>query len=175
MHYAYHSSKPLFKKPKVTTGLYRTQRDQITVENLIRLTRTIKKPIPALWNAWTDPGTITKWFSPHANIQPTQGGAYELFFDPADHTHMCTMGCKITEIQSPNHLQFQWKGPDQYAAFMNNPPQTNVKVTLTEAEGKTNLTVEHEGWKEGPQWRDAKEWHIGAWEGVLDELENYLK
>jgi uncharacterized protein YndB with AHSA1/START domain len=145
------------------------------VEKLISLKRTIKAPIQALWQTWTNTDKVNKWFSPEANIQPTQGGAYELFFDPKDHNHMSTIGCKITEIQAPTSLHFQWKGPDQYAAFMNNPPKTSVKVTLTEAEGKTTLTVEHDGWEEGAQWRDAKEWHIGAWEGVLDELENYLK
>ena len=142
---------------------------------MISLKRTIKAHIQALWHAWTETDKVTKWFSPDANIEPTLGGAYELFFDPKDREHMSTIGCKITEVQTPTSLQFQWKGPDQYAAFMNTPPQTSVKVTLTEAEEKTTLTVEHDGWKEGPGWRDAKDWHIGAWEGVLDELENYMK
>ena len=142
---------------------------------MINLKRTLKAPIEKIWHAWTDTETVTKWFSPEANIEPTKGGAYELFFDPKDHNHMSTIGCKITQLQAPTNLSFQWKGPDQYAAFMNTPPQTSVKVTLTEAEGKTKLIIEHDGWKEGPGWRDAKEWHIGAWEGVLEELENYMK
>ena len=141
---------------------------------MISLKRTIKAPIRAVRDAWTQTDKVTKWFSPDAKIEPPPGGAYELFFDPKDRQHMSTIGCKITEIRAPTSLQFQWKGPDQYAAFMNTPPQTNVKVTLTETEGKTTLTVEHDGWKEGSQWRDAKDWHIGAWEGVLDELENYM-
>jgi uncharacterized protein YndB with AHSA1/START domain len=35
-----------------------------------------------MWNTWTDSDTITKGFSPHANIEPRLGGAYEYLLIP---------------------------------------------------------------------------------------------
>ena len=138
------------------------------------LKTTLPAPTETLWQEWTDHTKITKWFSPEANIEPRQGGAYELFFDTSNHDSMSTKGCKITEIRLCSLLAFQWKGPDQYAHFMNNPPQTHVEVALTPKDQETELTIKHTGWKQGPEWLEAKEWHDKAWQGVLKDLKKHL-
>jgi uncharacterized protein YndB with AHSA1/START domain len=52
-----------------------------------------------VWHAWTDTNTITKWFSPHANIVPKLNGPEQKDIDPENHEHQCTTGCIITEFK----------------------------------------------------------------------------
>jgi uncharacterized protein YndB with AHSA1/START domain len=130
--------------------------------------------IDTIWQEWTDQTKIIKWFSPEANIEPINGGAYELFFDPSNHNHMSTKGCKIIEIKPPTYIAFQWKGPDQYAHFMNTPPQTHVEIRFTQDDSGTTMHIKHQGWKQGKYWQEAKEWHHKAWKGVINDLQKHL-
>jgi uncharacterized protein YndB with AHSA1/START domain len=135
----------------------------------------LNAPLEEVWNAWTDDSIIVKWFSPNAYIESCLGGAYELYFDPNDHNHMSTIGCKVTEYQPMNHLSFTWKGPDQYADIMNNPDNlTHVKVKLSREGEETTVSLTHECWGEGDKWVEAKEWHRKAWEGVFKELNQFF-
>jgi uncharacterized protein YndB with AHSA1/START domain len=135
----------------------------------------LKAPVKSVWNAWTDSKIIVKWFSPEAYIEPYKGGAYELYFDPSNHEHMSTIGCKITQIMPMLYLSFQWRGPDQYLHVMNNPnPATHVHVEISEKLNETLITVVHEGWGTGEDWNKAKEWHRNAWKGVLQGLKKYF-
>ena len=57
---------------------------------------TLNAPIETVWHTWIDSKDITNWFSPEAYIEPRMGGSYELYFDPSNHDHQSTKGCKIT-------------------------------------------------------------------------------
>lgn len=136
---------------------------------------TLNAPIETVWHTWTDSKDITNWFSPEAYIEPRIGGPYELYFDPSNHYHQSTKGCKITEIKPRRSLRFQWRGPDMFNETMNDPdPITFVHITFEVNSEKTHITVHHSGWGKGEKWEEAKAWHIRAWEGVLAGLEKYL-
>jgi len=135
----------------------------------------LQAPVKDVWHAWTDSNIITKWFSPHANIDPKLGGAYELFFDPTNHEHQCTKGCKITRFDPCAHLSFSWRGPEELHHVMNpdNPP-TNVHVSLNGLGAETEVTIIHDGWSLGKEWKKAKDWHQNAWMQVVSSLEKYF-
>lgn len=136
---------------------------------------SLKSPLVDVWHSWTDSEEITNWFSPEANIEPRQGGSYELFFDPNNHDHQSTKGCVITEITPMTCLSFQWKGPDQFMDIMNKPdPVTHVYVTFETVGDYTEVSIEHVGWGTGEKWEEARSWHIRAWKGVLADLENHF-
>jgi uncharacterized protein YndB with AHSA1/START domain len=108
--------------------------------------------------------------------RPLEGGAFELFFDPADYTHMSTIGYVITAIEPMKRLAFTWKGPDQFAQLMNEPgPATSVEVTFHKENGSTRVQIEHSGWGEGDTWNEAWEWHFNVWEEVLQGLVSGLE
>ncbi len=132
---------------------------------------SVEALIDLIWLAWTETEGITEWFAPAANIVPVEGGAYEFFFDPADHTHMSTIGCVITAIKPMERLAFTWKGPDQFAQLMNEPvPATSVEVTFQKEKGSTRVQIEHSGWGNGDNWKEAREWQFKAWKEVLQSL-----
>ena len=136
---------------------------------------TLNAPIEKVWHTWTDSQDISNWFSPEAHIEARIGGPYELYFDPSNHDHQSTKGCKIIEIKPMTNLGFQWKGPDEYQKTMNNPAIiTYVHVTFDPDGEKTHIIVSHGGWGKGEKWEEAKTWHVRAWEGVLADLEKYI-
>ena len=87
----------------------------------IKLELRVDATADEVWQAWTQADEFVKWFAPEAHIEPRQGGAYELFWDPNDHDSMSTKGCEVTEFEPPRLLAFTWKGPDQYSSVMNQP------------------------------------------------------
>ena len=134
---------------------------------------TLNGSLNKVWQAWTQTEKITTWFSPDAYIEPCLGGAYELFFDPSNHDHQSTKGCKITIFDPMKSLGFTWKGPDHLASLMNKPSSlTSVRVDFTAKDERTQIEVEHSGWGEGKEWAEAKDWHKKAWDGVLANLKS---
>lgn len=129
-----------------------------------------------VWWAWTITERATAFFAPHANITARVGGAYELFFDPANHNHMSTKGCLVTVLEPQERLGFTWKGPDQFAPLMNGEGAlTSVLVTMRPGPDGTVVSVEHGGWGEGDDWAQARQWHEVAWEQVLTSLKSALE
>ena len=142
----------------------------------VSMETSVAAPIDLVWWAWTETERITEWFAPAANIVPVEGGAFELFFDPADHTHMSTIGCVITAFEPMERLAFTWKGPDQFAQLMNEPvPATSVDVTFQQDNGSTRIRIVHGGWGDCDDWNEAWDWHFKAWEEVLRSLVSGLE
>jgi uncharacterized protein YndB with AHSA1/START domain len=142
----------------------------------IALETTINSSVDSAWAAWTQTALITKWFSPEANIEPQVGGAFELFFDPADHSHESTQGCVLTKVEQNYVLEFTWKGPGQFAELMNDPPSlTMVKVEFSEKADMTKVALEHTGWGTSPDWNDARGWHEEQWGNALNGLKEFLE
>ena len=141
----------------------------------ISIETTINTSIDSLWEAWIKDDLLTQWFSPEANIDPHGGGSFELFFDPANHSHESTQGCVLTRVEKNKVLEFTWKGPGQFAEVMNDPASlTTVKVEFAEEAEKTKLQLEHKGWGTSPDWDDARRWHEEQWTNVLDGLKDFL-
>ena len=72
----------------------------------LRMEVSVEAPLDLVWLAWTETERIMEWFAPAANIVPVKGGAFELFFYPADHTHMSMIGCVITAIDPMERIRF---------------------------------------------------------------------
>lgn len=137
----------------------------------------ISAPIDLVWYAWTIAERVSEWFAPQAIVEPVEGGAYELYFIPGNTDMMNTKGCKIVQLKREEQLQFTWKGPDQFADLMNSENRlTDVKVKFDEInEETTKVSIEHLGFEEGEQWKEAVNWHDMAWSGVLDSLKSALE
>jgi uncharacterized protein YndB with AHSA1/START domain len=138
---------------------------------------TIHAPADLVWYAWTLPERVSEWFAPEAVIELREGGSYELYFIPGNRTSMNTRGCKITKLIPKKELQFTWKGPDQFAALMNNEEElTMVNVSFKSIDDhSTKVMIEHTGLKDNEDWMEAYNWHESAWSDVLDSLKSALE
>jgi len=142
----------------------------------IAVQQFIQAEVTLVWRAWTESDRITKWFAPVAEIEPKLGGKFELYFNPNNKSSMCTQGCKIVQLEAPQLLAFEWKGPDPFADVVNlEGALTIVKVRLESVESGTMVYLEHSGWNQSEESLKAREWHVEAWNQMLSSLKSSME
>ncbi|MGD9380609.1 MAG: SRPBCC domain-containing protein [candidate division WOR-3 bacterium] len=135
--------------------------------------------IPRAFKMLTDNKLLESWLTEIADVEPTPGGKYELFWDRDDRESNSTIGCRITAIEENRFLAFDWKGPTQFKHFMNTiVPLTHIVVFfLPRMEGdkqRTEIHLVHSGWGDSAEWQEAREWFEKAWKAALDRLEKSI-
>jgi uncharacterized protein YndB with AHSA1/START domain len=121
---------------------------------------------------FVEPGRLEAWLTERARVEAKQGGRYELFWDPENPERDSTIGCRITVYEPDKLLAFDWKGPTQFADFMNaTDPLTHVTVSFHRGDVSTNVHLVHTGWRSSSDWQEAREYFSRAWKHALAELE----
>ncbi len=140
--------------------------------------QAVKLPCDAAraFEMFTVNGELEKWLTVKADVEPVVGGKYELFWNPDEPAFDSTVGCRITALEPGKLLAFEWKGPKQYADFMNEcEPLTHVTVAFVpgEEEGKPRAEVHlvHTGWRGTAEWEEARRWFVKMWGACLAEIE----
>jgi uncharacterized protein YndB with AHSA1/START domain len=133
----------------------------------------IENPVEQVYNAWLKPALLEAWLTQKAKVEPTVGGAYELFWDPENPDQDSTRGCRITDLVTNREISFNWKGPKQFAELMGD--RTQVFIRMEPREGGTLLRFIHTGWGNGPQWEEARQWQAEVWREAIENLKNMLE
>lgn len=143
-------------------------------ERALRLERIVNAPSSAVWEAWATADGLKSFLAPQANVEPRIGGAYELFFNPADE-RMSTKGCKLLSYLPGEMISFQWSLPGD--VFPELPKAaTWVVVQLRPQEGgRTEVRVTQLGWGTGPIWDRAYTHMQTGWEMAVTMLEQRLE
>ncbi|MDH5187207.1 MAG: SRPBCC domain-containing protein [candidate division WOR-3 bacterium] len=55
---------------------------------------------------------LQSWLTEIADVEPTVGEKFELFWNPKDKENDSTIGCKITAIELGRFPAFEWKAPN---------------------------------------------------------------
>lgn len=113
--------------------------------------------------------------SGHAEVEPVVGGKYELFWDPTNRENNSTLGCKTTAIEPDEFLAFDWKGPAEFKHFMNDAdPVTHAVVFFlpvgNDSEPWTDVHLIHSGWRNSPEWEEARVYFQKAWGSALSNF-----
>src|SRR5258708_7096101 len=90
----------------------------------------LNKSIEDTWKLWSTNEGLQSWLTPEAHIDLRLGGAYELYFDPQNHSDNNTAGCKILALVPQKLLAFEWKGPSSLAIMNSTPFPTWVTVSF---------------------------------------------
>ena len=137
--------------------------------------RTLRKEVvvpavpEAVWEAWTTSEGARAFFAPEAAIEARPGGAFELWFDPAQEPGLRgSEGCKVLEAEAPAHLAFTWNFPPSIPSVRGE--RTRVDVLLTPEAGGTRVTLSQTGWRDGPDWDKGWAYFDRAWGVVLERL-----
>ncbi len=118
---------------------------------------------------------LEKWLTQVAEVEPEVGGRYELFWDPEDRENDSTIGCRIQALTHGSLLSFEWKGPKQFKHFMNEArPLTTVTVFFGCHPDGTEVHLVHTGWRDTPEWEEARRWFENAWTEALLALQTYV-
>ena len=123
------------------------------------------------WELFTVNSELEGWLTTVAEVEPNVGGKYELFWNPADRENDSTIGCRVTVAEPRQVLAFEWKGAQQHKSFMNSTqPLTHVTVSFVPVGDEVAVHLVHSGWRDTPDWDEAREWFKRAWSMAFDAL-----
>jgi uncharacterized protein YndB with AHSA1/START domain len=133
----------------------------------VTLVRRIKAPAQKIYEAWTDPVKLARWWAPPGIVavlgveaDPRVGGAYRIRMRGADGVEYEAHGV-YRELQPPEKLVFSW------ALNPGSGRRSAVTVALRADGAATELTLTHEGDADPATWAER---HRG-WSATLDRLE----
>ncbi|MEM1268596.1 MAG: SRPBCC domain-containing protein [Bacteroidota bacterium] len=131
----------------------------------------LRTSVSEAFDLFIEPTQLTSWLTAKANVEPTVGGRYELFWQPETPEDNSTIGCRITALVPNQLLAFEWRSPKPFKHFANDAdPLTHVVVSFVPGDGKTTVHLVHSGWRSTDEWAEAMHWQTRAWEGALAKL-----
>jgi uncharacterized protein YndB with AHSA1/START domain len=154
-------------------------------DRTLTITRIFEAPREAVWEAWTDPEHIVRWWgpkdytSPAAKMDVRVGGRYVLCMRSRDGQDIWSGGV-FREIVPLERIVMTDNFIDEHGNVVPASTygmdidfqETVITVTLEDAgEGKTRMTMRHEGLPAGEHIEDAS---VG-WNESLDKLAASLR
>ena len=134
----------------------------------INLTWTFSAPREKVFQAWTDPKLLEKWWAmaddwttPIAEVDLKVGGKYRLGMKPPDKDEPHIVVGSYREVSPPEKLVYTWawEGEDQ--------EETLVTVEFKDLGDSTEVILTHENFAEEAR----KDQHDQGWVGCLNLLE----
>ena len=137
---------------------------------VVRIERTFDAPAEAVFDAWTSPEVMRRWFhpapdweTPEADVDLRVGGKVRVVMRRPDGTEAEAQG-EYTLIDRPLRLDMTW-------TFDDDPSNRQlIELSFSESEGSTTVVMINSGISTDER-RDAQ--HEG-WHGCFDELERAL-
>jgi uncharacterized protein YndB with AHSA1/START domain len=135
----------------------------------LTLTRHLKAPVELVYNAWTDPAQMMKWYAPEdmatpeAEADPRVGGHFRVRMRSTEGEEVETSGT-YQEVVPNEKLVFTW-------GWKSTPEIRSLVTVLLKADGGgTLLTLIHEQFID----EEARDNHDYGWTGALNKLEKLV-
>jgi uncharacterized protein YndB with AHSA1/START domain len=137
---------------------------------LVRIERTFDAPAEDVFDAWTSPEVMRRWFhcepdweTPGAEVDLRIGGRIRVLMRKPDGTEAAGQG-EFTLIDRPHRLVMTW-------TFDDDPTNEQLlDISFSESGGSTTVLLINSGISTDKR-RDAQDW---GWRGCLDELKQEL-
>ena len=137
----------------------------------LELTRRWDAPPERVWQAWTDPGALRRWFGPgtpdsvtQADLDVRPGGRYTIAFRTPDGEEHRVSGV-YEEVMPPRKLSFSW-------AWQSTPDRVSFVSLEFESDGTgTLMRFRHDRFYD----RTAREGHTLGWTTTLEKLAEFLE
>ena len=161
--YSFLEENIVLKSSQFQMFIMETSKDVIFIET------TIHAPVEKVWQAWTEPNIIMKWFGSDpkgevlsAKLDVRQGGNFEVTFKDSDQAEHTCYGI-YTEIEKLSKLAFTWH-------WKSEPGTESFIVLLLTEEGKsTKMEFKHMNLGSGSKHDYAK-----GWQSTFLKLEQIL-
>jgi uncharacterized protein YndB with AHSA1/START domain len=160
-------------------------KDNPTPPNSVEITRIFDAPRELVWQAWTDPQHLMRWWgpqhftSPSCSIDLRVGGKYHFCMQGPDGQKIWSTGV-YQELVAPERIVYKDSFADEegnavsasYYGMGNDIPfGMTVTVTFEDMSGKTKMTLRHEGIPAG----EMSEMTVQGWNESFDKLVISLK
>jgi uncharacterized protein YndB with AHSA1/START domain len=136
----------------------------------VRIERTFSAPAEDVFDAWTSPEVMRRWFhceadwaTPEAEVDLRVGGKVRVVMRQPDGTEAEARG-EYTLIDRPHRLVMTW-------TFHDDPSNEQlIELSFSESENSTKVLLVNSRISTDER-RDAQDW---GWNGCLDQLERVL-
>jgi len=143
----------------------------MTEQTTLRMTRTFGAPAGAVFDAWTSPEVLRRWFHAERNWETSEaevdlrvGGSVRVVMRDPHKDVVYGGGGYYTEIDPPRRLAFTWIWDDR-------PTRTLIELDFEEADGVTTVHFTHSDlWDE-----EALRSHEDGWGTCFDNLARTLE
>lgn len=140
---------------------------QAQTREVVRVTKLLPASPDVVFDAWTDPESLTQWFLPGpVRVGPVEvdlrvGGRYRIVVTgEAEHE----LSGEYLEIVRPTRLVFTWFSANTGGG------ETLVTIEFEERGSRTELILTHEQLPD----RQAAAQHEAGWTNILDALGSHL-
>lgn len=138
---------------------------------VVQIERTFDVPAEAVFDAWTSPQVMRRWFhpgpdwgTPDAEVDLRVGGTVRVVMRRPDGTEASACG-EFKLIERPRRLVMTW-------TFDDAPSNRQLlELFFSEAEGSTRVLLVNRGISTEER-RESQDW---GWHGCLDRLEHLLR
>jgi uncharacterized protein YndB with AHSA1/START domain len=148
-------------------------------ETKLVITRIFNAPVEKVWDAWTIPEKMMKWWGPKeytcpdCTIDLRVGGKYLFSMQDSKGSKIWGTG-EYKEISRPSKLVFSDSFSDEKGNVVSSehygmsglPLEMTVTVILEDMNGKTKMTMTHEGLPAGGHFEGA----TAGWGTSFDKL-----
>jgi uncharacterized protein YndB with AHSA1/START domain len=137
---------------------------------VLDIQRRYDAPPERVWQAWTDPQALSRWFGPgddgsvtQADIDLRPGGAYTIAFRTPDGEEHRVSGT-YEEVARPRKLSFTW-------AWQSTPERVSfITVRFEPRDGGTLMSFRHERFFD----RAARDSHERGWRMTIAKLDRLM-
>jgi uncharacterized protein YndB with AHSA1/START domain len=147
-------------------------RSATTQENVLRMERRFAAPPDAVFDAWTNPEVLRRWWAaapgwetPLAEVDLRAGGRYRLTMrDPgagAEHT----VGGEYIEVRRPERLTYTWAWEPEPGAPAPGAPSRVTVEFVADGDG-THVELTHSGLTTD----ESRAQHEHGWNACFDNL-----
>ena len=137
-----------------------------TRERVILGEIVINAELKEVWEAWTTEAGITSFFAPDCTIDLRPDGAYEIYFNhESPPGERGGEGLRVMSLQPMKMFSFTWNAPPSLPQVRGQ--RTHVILRFYQEEGKTRVTLHHDGWGTGGEWDKAYDYFQRAWKEIV--------
>lgn len=143
----------------------------MTDATTFRSMRLIPAPRERVFEAWTDPDQLRRWWGPGlfttsvAQMDLRPGGRYELVMQPPEGQALILVGT-FREVRPPERLVYTWR----WEAGVPSSGESIVTVEFHDRDGATEVVLTHADLPPGESVAPYRD----GWESGLDKLERTL-
>lgn len=137
--------------------------------------RTYAVPPRAVFNAWTRPQALERWFAPGSDMRtrvleldPRVGGRYRIQMIEADGSINTVTG-RFEVVDPPRQLIFSWRWEPRPGEQALDYSQTQVIIDIEAVAEGTHMTLTHLRLPNDSLHNE----HESGWQGCLDRLGRY--
>jgi uncharacterized protein YndB with AHSA1/START domain len=138
-------------------------------DNVLEMERLIPAPPERVFEYWTEPELVAKWFGPgdfdvpSSQLDLRPGGKWRTTIRSPE-GELRTVSGVYSAIEPPRRLVFTWAWDDDNGVRGH---ETQVTVTLEPTPGGTRLRLVQEDF----QNREVRDRHNGGWTSSLNKLQ----